>query len=116
MNLTEEDFDEYPIAEYIEHLDILKSHDDNRTDRTGKGYPYEILINNLKAYKEYLNNFNLGTIYSYFEKINDRINIERIIKGEAKILNNAYEFAQKKAAKYINLKSRTPKNYTISDL
>ena len=116
MNLTEEDFDEYPVAEYSEHLDILKSHDDNRTHKTGKGYPYEILINNLNAYKEYLNNFNLETIYSYFEKINDRINIERIIKGEAKILNNAYEFAQKKASKYINLKSRTPKNYNISDL
>ena len=52
-----------------------------------------------------VNNFNLGTIYAYFDKKNDRINIERIIKGEAKILNSAYEFAQKKAAKYINLKS-----------
>jgi len=116
MNLTEEDFDEYPVAEYSEHLDILKNSDYNRTDKSGKGYPYEILINNIKSYKEYLNNFNLGTIYSYFEKIDDRVNIERIIKGEAKILNKAYEFALKKAAKYIDLKSRTPINYNISDL
>ena len=71
-----------------------------------KGWPYEILLNNLKAFKEYIVNFGKDKIYEYFKEKEDRINIERVLLGDKKILTKAYEDTEIKAGEYIDLSSR----------
>ena len=63
-------------------------------------------MNNIKAFKEYIANFGKDKIYEYFENKEDRINIERIILGDKKILDKAYEDTELKAGNYIDLSSR----------
>ena len=63
-------------------------------------------MNNIKAFKEYIANFGKDKIYEYFEDKEDRINIERIILGDKKILDKAYADTELKAANYIDLSSR----------
>lgn len=105
INLLEEGYDEEAIYIYRKHLDILKR--DNATeDVSGKGWPYEILLNNIKAFKEYIANFGKDKIYEYFEDKEDRINVERVIMGDKKILDKAYEETELKAAEYIDLSSK----------
>ena len=105
INLLDEGFEEDAIYIYRKHLDILKR-DDLPEDDSGKGWPYEILLNNIKAFKEYIANFGKDKIYEYFENKEDRINIERIILGDKKILDKAYEDTELKAGNYIDLSSR----------
>ncbi len=45
INLIEEGYEEDAIYIYKEHLDILKR-DEPIEDKSGKGWPYEILLNN----------------------------------------------------------------------
>ena len=68
-------------------------------------------MNNLKAYNEYLKNFNSERIYEYFKEPEIRIHVARIVKGESKILEKSYSHAQKKASKYINLNSVRTEGY-----
>jgi len=105
INLLDEGFEEDAIYIYRKHLDILKR-DDLPEDNSGKGWPYEILLNNIKAFKEYIANFGKDKIYEYFEDKEDRINIERIILGDKKILDKAYADTELKAANYIDLSSK----------
>ncbi len=105
INLLEEGYQEDAIYIYKEHLDILKR-EDTPVDETGKGWPYEILLNNLKAFKEYIVNFGKDKLYEYVEDKEDRINIERVILGDKKILVKAYEETELKASEYIDLSSR----------
>ena len=63
-------------------------------------------MNNLKAFKEYIVNFGKDKIYEYVEDKQDRINIERVILGDKKILVKAYEETEIKASEYIDLSSR----------
>lgn len=104
MNVIEDDFDENAVEVYKDNLNILK--DEKRKNNTvGYGYLYEILINNIKSYNEYIKNFNLDKIYEYIEEPEIRTHITRIIKGETKMLESAYSFARRKASKYIDLNS-----------
>ena len=105
INLLEEGFEEDAIYIYKEHLDILKR-DNLDEDKSGKGWPYEILLNNLKAFKEYIVNFGKDKIYEYFKEKEDRINIERVLLGDKKVLEKAYKETEKKAGDYIDLSSR----------
>ena len=105
INLIEEGYEEDAIYIYKEHLDILKR-DEPIEDKSGKGWPYEILLNNLKAFKEYIVNFGKDKIYEYFKEKEDRINIERVLLGDKKILTKAYEDTEIKAGEYIDLSSR----------
>ena len=107
INLMEEDFEDDAIYIYKEHSDILKRKgEENIEDKSGKAWPYEILLNNLKAFKEYIANFGHDKIYEYFEEKEDRINVERVILGDKKILEKAYKEAEIKAGNYIDLSSR----------
>ena len=115
INLKEEDFTDTAIDIYKEHLDILKD-DRNQNDETGNGWPYEILLNNLKAFNVYMQNFTKDKIYEYFEEKEDRINIERVLSGDKKILDDAYKKAQKEASKYIDISSVRIDNGTMDDL
>ena len=102
INLLDKDFDEYAIEIYKDHLNILKD-ERERNDTSGNGYPYEILMNNLKSFKEYIKNYNLDRIYEYFQDAEIRNHIARIIKGESRILEKAYSFVRKKASKYFDV-------------
>ena len=107
INLMEEGFEEDAIYIYKEHKDILKRKgEENIEDKSGKGWPFEILLNNLKAFKEYIANFGNDKIYEYFKEKEDRINVERVILGDKKILEKAYKEAEIKASEYIDLSSR----------
>ena len=75
-------------------------------DKSGKGWPFEILLNNLKAFKEYIISFGKDKIYEYFDDKDVRINVERVILGDKKILEKAYEETELKAGDYIDLNSR----------
>ena len=46
---------------YRKYLDILKR-DDLPEDDSGKGWSYENLLNNIKAFKEYIANFGKDKI------------------------------------------------------
>ena len=98
----DKDFDENAIEVYKDHLDILKD-DRKRNDTSGIRWPYEILMNNIKSYKEYIKNYNKDSIYENFHDVDIRNNIERIIKGESRILEKAYLFVRKKASKYFDV-------------
>ena len=101
INLMEEDFDENAIEIYREYSHILK--DDRNKNGTTYGWLYEVLMNNIKSIKEYLKDYNLDRIYEYFDDIDSRKNIARMIKGEYKVLENAYAYTRKKASKYIDI-------------
>ena len=90
---------------YRKHLDILKR-DDLPEDDLDKGWQHEILLNNIEAFKEYIANFDKDKIYEYFENKEYRINIKRIILGDKKILDKAFEDTELKAGNYIDLSSR----------
>ena len=105
INLLEDGYEEDAINIYKDHLDILKR-DDPVEDKSGKGWPFEILLNNLKAFKEYIISFGKDKIYEYFDDKDVRINVERVILGDKKILEKAYEETELKAGDYIDLNSR----------
>jgi hypothetical protein len=105
INLLEDGYEEDAINIYKDHLDILKR-DDPVEDKSGKGWPFEILLNNLKAFKEYIISFGKDKIYEYFDDKDVRINVERVILGDKKILEKAYEETELKAGEYIDLNSR----------
>ena len=111
LNLMDNDFDETAVEWYKDNIDILKDGNRKENVTSSYGYLYEILLNNLKAYNEYLKNFNSQRIYEYFKEPEIRIHVARIVKGESKILEKAYSFAQKKASKYINLNSVRAEGY-----
>jgi hypothetical protein len=104
MNVIEEDFDENAVEVYKQNIDILK--DENRINNTeGYGYLYELLINNIKSYNEYVKNLNMDKIYEYIDEPEIRTHIVRIVKGESKMLESAYSYVRRKASKYIDLNS-----------
>ena len=105
INLLEDGYEEDAINIYKDHLDILKR-DDPVEDKSGKGWPFEILLNNLKAFKEYIISFGKDKIYEYFDDKDVRIHVERVILGDKKILEKAYEETELKAGEYIDLNSR----------
>ena len=78
INLIEENFEEDDIHIYKEHLDILKRVEPIE-DKSGKGWPFEILLNNLKAFRIYS-----YKIYEYFKEKEDRVNVGRVIMGDKK--------------------------------
>ena len=106
INLKEDDFDENAVEIYKDNINILK--DEHRKDNNVTyGYLYEILLNNIKSYNEYIKNFNLDKIYEYIKEPDSRAHIARIIKGESYILEKANSLVRKRAAKYIDLNNVT---------
>ena len=102
INLVDKDFDEDAIEIYKDNSKILKD-DRNKNGTVSNGWAYELLMNNIKTFKEYLKDFNLDRIYQYFQDVNTRNHIARTIKGEYDILENAYLFVRKKASKYFDV-------------
>ena len=67
-------------------------------------------MNNFKTFVEYVNDFSLEKIYTLFNEKDERINIERIIKGEAKFLREAYKKAQESTKEYKKVNNKTEEN------
>ena len=118
INLAEEDFDEYAINFYKDNTEVFKFDKDFKESKNfeSDGWAYEILLNNIKAYKQYITDFKLDKIYEYFDDIKIRIDIERIIKGETKFIKKAYSDAMKKAGKFLNVTSTNQTGDKSSDL
>ena len=83
INVLEKDFDSKATGIYLDHAEMLNG-DGSDT------WAYSVLQKNLLYYKERFNRVTLGNIYDVFYDKDDRINIDRIFRGEKKVLEKAY--------------------------
>ena len=105
INLLDEDFDENAVEVYKDNIKILKDERNTDSGNLTYGYLYEILMNNVKSYNEYIKNFNIEKVYEYFEEPDIRTHIARILRGETKVLEKGFAFVRKKASKYVDVNS-----------
>ena len=116
IDLVKEDFDLDAIKEYKKHKELFKKNFDKKNS-TGIGKYYELVINNIFSRKDILNNITISLIYKNFQDKEDRINIDRIIRGENNLINKANSYVEKKASKFIDIKTRIGFNNTkLKDL
>lgn len=85
INLVEKKFDVKAIILYKNNTKLFKGD-------SGEAWAYEILLENINFYKDYLESFNSTRIYKIFDNFDDRIHIEKATKGEARLLRKASEF------------------------
>lgn len=83
VNILEENFDRKFVDIYKKHAKLLKG---DGTDI----WAYGVAEMDLKFYKILFESVTLDTIYEYYDDIDDRINMERIIRGERNLIVNAY--------------------------
>ena len=111
VNILEEDI-------YSKLLNIYKNHSNLLQGDGSDTWAYDILEMNLNFYKEHFEGITMNKIYEIYIDSDDRINIERIIRGERKIIETIYDKANKIIDKYLeNLeKQESKKNKKDSDL
>ena len=80
-------------------MDILQG---DGTDIWG----YNILETNMYSYKEFFENVNLDKIYEMFYGTDDRINIERIFRGESKLMDKIYDKVVEKMEKLYEIERK----------
>ena len=85
--LDEKDFVRYAIEIYKRFGDLLRIYKES-------GY-YDILLENLEAYKKQFEFVPKKKVYETFYNSIDRINVERIIEGDKRILDNAINEVKK---------------------
>ena len=83
INLKDEDFDSKANKIYFENAEILGGDGSDN-------WAYDVLENNLHFYKEHFEKITVSQIYNMFYDKDDRINIERIYRGEKKVIEDAY--------------------------
>ena len=88
VNILDEDFDKQFLKIYKEHTDILMGDGSD-------SWAYDILEINLNSYKEHFEGITLDKIYDIYFDSDDRVNIQRIIRGERKFVNTIYDKANK---------------------
>ena len=84
VNLIDEDFDSKANNIYFETAEML--HGDGSDN-----WAYDVQENNLHFYKEHFEKITKSQIYDIFYDKDDRINIERIYRGEKKVIDDAYD-------------------------
>ena len=84
VNLMDEDFDSKANNIYFETAEML--HGDGSDN-----WAYDVQENNLHFYKEHFEKITKSQIYDIFYDKDDRINIERIYRGEKKVIDDAYD-------------------------
>ena len=99
VNLLEKDFDSKATNIYLDNVDVLKG-DGSDT------WAYAILNSNLRYYKNYFETFTLSKIYDYFYDKDDRINIERIIRGEKKVIEKALKRVSKIIDQFMDIQTK----------
>ena len=88
VNILDNDFDSQLLKIYKEHADVLQGDGSD-------SWAYDLLDLNLNFYKEHFEGITLDRIYEIYYDTDDRINIERIIRGERKIVQTIYDKAYK---------------------
>ena len=84
VNLMDEDFDSKANNIYFETAEML--HGDGSDN-----WAYDVQENNLHFYKEHFEKITKSQIYDIFYDKDDRINIERIYRGEKKVIDDGYD-------------------------
>ena len=98
INLLDKDFDSKATRIYIDHSTELNGDGSYR-------WAYDVLDKNLQYYKEYFEGASLSKIYEYFFDKDDRINIERILNGEKKKIENALKQVSKTINQFMEIKT-----------
>lgn len=99
VNIKAKDFDSIATGIYLDYVGVL--------NRDGSDtWAYDVLDKNLKYYKEYFERLTLSKIYEYFSDKDDRINIERIIRGEKKMIERALKRISKTINQFMQIQSQ----------
>ena len=98
-NLKDKDFESKATSIYLDHVDVL---DGDGSDT----WAYTILALNLKYYKEYFERMNLSEIYEVFYDKDDRINIERIIRGEKRVIDRAIDKISETIDQFVEIQEK----------
>ena len=88
VNILEKDYDKQLVKIYQENAELLNG------DGT-EIWAYDIVELNMNFYKEHFEGITMEKIYDIYYDSDDRTNIERIIRGERKIVLKAYEDVNK---------------------
>ena len=99
VNIKTKDFDSIITGIYLDYVGVLNG-DGSDT------WAYDVLDKNLKYYKEYFERITLSKIYEYFSDKDDRINIERIIRGEKKMIEKAIKRISKTINQFMQIQSQ----------
>ena len=82
INLRDKDFESKATKLYIDKAGLLKG-DGSDT------WAYSVLQANLAFYKQYFEYITLSKIYETFSEKEDRINVERLLRGEKRVIEKA---------------------------
>ena len=88
VNILERDFDKKLVKVYQKNAALLKGDGNEK-------WAYDIILLNLKFYKDLFEGITMDKIYDIYYDTDDRINIDRIIRGERKIIFKVYETIDK---------------------
>ena len=89
INLIEIHFDDKAIKLYKDYNKLFKGDG-------GDAWAYGILLENVNFYKDYVKSFMNDRIDKIFDNEYDRNNIERVMKGELKLLEKSSDFIKNK--------------------
>ena len=115
VNLKDEDFDSKANNIYFENAEMLGGDGSDN-------WAYGVLENNLHFYKEHFEKITIDKIYEIFYDKDDRMNIERIYRGEKKVIDEAYDKVNKIIDQFMEIQDKymkdgkNDKNKKIIDL
>ena len=115
VNLKDEDFDSKANNIYFENAEMLGGDGSDN-------WAYGVLENNLHFYKEHFEKITIDKIYEIFYDKDDRVNIERIYRGEKKVIDEAYDKVNKIIDQFMEIQDKymkdgkNDKNKKIIDL
>jgi len=90
INLADDKFDERALYIYKNYTNLFKKNDDSDI------WAYELLLENINYYKDYVDTFNMEKIKKIFEDQVDQMHIDGAMKGEAKVLLKSAKYIQTK--------------------
>lgn len=115
INLKDEDFDSKANNIYFEKAEMLGGDGSDN-------WAYGVLENNLHFYKEHFEKVTPNKIYEIFYDKDDRTNIDRIYRGEKKVIDEAYDKVNSIIDQFIEIQDKymkdgkNDKNKKIIDL
>jgi len=90
INLADDKFDERALYIYKNYTNLFKKNDNSDI------WAYELLLENINYYKDYVDTFNMEKIKKIFEDQVDQMHIDGAMKGEAKVLLKSAKYIQTK--------------------
>ena len=110
INVAEDKFELKALDIYKNYTELFKNEIKNKGGENGDRWAYEILLENINFYKEYVDSFNNEKINGIFDDAIDRINIDRVMKGESKLLQKCSRHIQHKIDKMKKEEENKKKN------